>query len=467
MDQEMQVERSVSSDIIAIIDKDLPLEQKRELLDEFHDFDLAESLLEMTRPQRKNLYLCFKPQNLADVFEQLSPEDVITLFSEMSIIDVGKIINLMEIDDLVDVMQAFPTREERIKYLALVDLSKRNDIKELIDYDDSVVGSIMNTNYVEISPEMTVKQAIKTMVNKAEDIEFINVLYVVKNEKLVGAVSLKEIISAGNKPDELISEIMTVNLITVTPLTKNEEAISIMQNYDFLLLPVVDEDFEMLGIISFDDMFETINYESDLDYSRLAGVSDVTIDEDTETVISSVKKRIPWLVILLLINLVTSGIVTGYESILTAIPTLALFMPLILNMAGNTGTQSLGVIIRLFASNQLNSRVDIIKHLWRELLTGIVNGLLIGVMLFGLVVVIKTIEGVGLIDALSFAKVVSISIAVSLSAANIAGALIPLFMKMIKVDPAVASGPLITTVNDIISLLIYFSLATLMLQELF
>lgn len=374
--------------------------------------------------------------------------------------------NLMEIDDLVDVIQAISDRNENIKYIGLLDLQRRNQIKQLIEYDDTVVGSILNTNYVEITPNMTVKQAIKTMVKLAEDIEFINVLYVVENKKLVGAVSLKEIISAGNNPDRLISDIMTVNLITVNPDTKNEEAIFLMKNYDFLLLPVVDSEFNMIGIVSFDDMFETMNYESDMDYSRLAGVTDVNIDENTENVFSSVKKRIPWLIILLFINLITSGIVTGFESVLTAIPTLALFMPLILNMAGNTGTQSLGVIIQLFAYNQLTEKKDIVKHLFREFLTGIVNGVAIGALLFVLVVLLKIIDGVSFYDAISFAKVISISIAVSLAAATIAGAGIPLIMKIVKVDPAVASGPFITTVNDIISLMIYFGLASIMLTDL-
>lgn len=466
MEQNFEVVKSPIQSIIEIINQDETIENKRLLLDEFHNFDLAKSLLEMTPLERKTFFLCFSWKTLADIFEQLDPDNVVDLFRQMPLSDVGKIINLMEIDDLVDVMQEFTDRNENIKFLGLLDIEKRNEIKQLIEYDDTVVGSIMNTNFVEISPDMTIKQAIKVMVKIAADIEFINVLYVVDNKKLVGAVSLKEIISAGNTPDRLINDIMTVNLITVKPDTKNEEAIFLMKNYDFLLLPVVDDNFEIIGIISFDDMFETINYESDMDYSRLAGVTDVNIDEDSENVVSSVKKRIPWLIILLFINLITSGIVTGFESVLTAIPTLALFMPLILNMAGNTGTQSLGVIIQLFATNQLVEKKDIAKHILREFITGIVNGALIGILLFGLVLVIKMIDGTNVIDAISFAKVISISIAVSLSAATIAGAGIPLLMKLIKVDPAVASGPFITTVNDILSLLIYFGLASVMLSEL-
>lgn len=466
MEQINDVIKSPVQSIIDIVRQDESIEKKRLLLDEFHNFDLAESILSMTTSERKTFFLCFPWKTLADIFEQLDPDHVIEIFRQMPLMDVGKIMNLMEIDDLVDVIQAISDRNENIKYIGLLDLQRRNQIKQLIEYDDTVVGSILNTNYVEITPNMTVKQAIKTMVKLAEDIEFINVLYVVENKKLVGAVSLKEIISAGNNPDRLISDIMTVNLITVNPDTKNEEAIFLMKNYDFLLLPVVDSEFNMIGIVSFDDMFETMNYESDMDYSRLAGVTDVNIDENTENVFSSVKKRIPWLIILLFINLITSGIVTGFESVLTAIPTLALFMPLILNMAGNTGTQSLGVIIQLFAYNQLTEKKDIAKHLLREFLTGIVNGVAIGVLLFVLVVLLKIIDGVSFYDAISFAKVISISIAVSLSAATIAGAGIPLIMKIVKVDPAVASGPFITTVNDIISLMIYFGLASIMLTDL-
>ena len=466
MEDILNNQKTPEQSIIEIINQDITIENKRLLLDEFHNFDLAMSLLKMIPLERKTFFLCFSWKTLADIFEQLDPDNVVELFRQMPLSDVGKIMNFMEIDDLVDVMQEITDRNENIKYLGLLSIEKRNEIKQLIEYDETVVGSIMNTNFVELSPDMTVKQAIKIMVKMAADIEFINVLYVVENNKLVGAISLKEIMSAGNTPDRLISDLMTVNLITVNPETKNEEAIFLMKNYDFLLLPVVDDVFEIIGIVSFDDMFETMNYESDMDYSRLAGVTDVNIDENSENVVSSVKKRIPWLIILLFINLITSGIVTGFESILTAIPTLALFMPLILNMAGNTGTQSLGVIIQLFASNQLVEKKDIAKHLLREFITGIVNGIAIGALLFVLVLVIKLIDGTSFIDAASFAKVISISIAVSLSAATIAGAGIPLVMKMIKVDPAVASGPFITTVNDIISLLIYFSLATVMLAEI-
>jgi len=279
-------------------------------------------------------------------------------------------------------------------------------------------------------------------------------------------LSLKEIISAGNQPDRPITEIMTVNLVSVFPTTHKEEAIQLMKDYDFYLLPVIDYERRLLGVISFDDVTEAIDTESDTDYAKLAAISDISIDDDSESIFSSVKKRFPWLVVLLIFDIATSSIVSGFESTLTALPMLALFMPLILNMAGNTGTQSLGVIIGLFAKNKLNDRKTIWLHLFKEFLVGLFNGLIIGVLLFGVVLGIKMITGSTFSTAFPFALVVGTAIAVALAVSTLSGAIIPLAVKLLKIDPAVASGPFITTIDDIIALVIYFSLAILMLGNL-
>lgn len=223
----------------------------------------------------------------------------------------------------------------------------------------------------------------------------------------------------------------------------------------------------MLGIVAYDDIIEALNRESDEDYSRLAAVTDVLIDQKRETVLTSIKKRVPWLVILLFVNVITSSIITGYESVLAMIPTLAFFMPLILNLSGNTGTQSLGIIIRLFATNQLESRRRILKHLFKEFLTGIINGILIAILLFFLVIALRMVQGEKFVDILPFAFVIGLSIAIALAVATVAGAVVPLLLSVLKVDPAVASGPFITTINDIISLLIYLGLASILLANYF
>jgi magnesium transporter len=222
----------------------------------------------------------------------------------------------------------------------------------------------------------------------------------------------------------------------------------------------------MLGVVSFDDMAEAIDDESENDYAQLAAVSDIDIAEEDENVLLTVKKRFPWLAILLFFDLITSSIVAKFEGVLTVLPTLALFMPLILNMAGNTGTQSLGVIIGLFAVNELDDRKKIGRHLLNELLVGLLNGFFIGLILFGMVLLFQRFGGSTWAESARFAMVISLAIGVALGASTMAGALVPLFIKWLRLDPAVASGPFITTIDDILSLLIYFALAVTMLGDL-
>ncbi|MDD4354727.1 MAG: magnesium transporter [Candidatus Izemoplasmatales bacterium] len=455
----------VESDIIRLLNSDLPLMEKRESLDLFHDYELSQSLLVLDQPSRRKFARCFLPSQMASIISQLPPETAYGVLKDLPRSGIGPILNAMESDDLIDIIESIEEPEERVTFLSLINQTKRISIKAMLDYDDALVGSIMNNNYLEIQPENTVKEAIKTMVANAPEVEFINNLYVVDDGVLIGVLSLKEIISAGNQPKALIKDIMTENLITVTPWTKNEDAILLMKNYDFLLLPVVDQDGKILGVVAFDDMFEVLNKESDEDFSKLAAVSDVTIDIEKETIFSTVKKRLPWLIILLAINVITSSIITGFNSVLTMIPVLAVFMPLVLNLAGNTGTQSLGVVIRLFATNQLDTRKEIRKHLYREMITGIINGIAIAIMLFILVFLVRLISGDSFVHILPFALVIALSIAVALIISTLVGSLIPLVISFLKADPAVASGPFITTISDIISLLIYFGLASLMLAS--
>jgi magnesium transporter len=453
-------------DILTILSSDLPKDDKRIQLDLFHDYELGQTLRIMTDSDRLLLYYLLPSAMIANILALVDPEEVCAFVREMPNPNIAPIFAAMQTDDLADIISAFEDRDERITYLSLIEIGKRQVVKTILDYDDKVVGSIMNNNFVALDKTMTAKSAIKELVRVAPQSEFINNLYVLDNQVLIGVLSLKEVIAAGNQPDRPITALMSVNIIAVTPTTPSEEAANTMKDYDFMLLPVVDHEFKMIGVVAFDDIADVINAESDEDYSRLAGITDVNLEETGETVFTSIRKRMPWLVILLFINLITSGIVAGFEAVLALIPILALFMPLILNMAGNSGTQSLGVIIRLFATNQLEDKKAIRKHLLREALTGLFNGLIIGSALFVMVVIIRLIGGSPLRDVLPFAAVVSIAIFIALMVSTVAGALVPLLMKLIKVDPAVASGPFITTINDIIALLIYFGLASALLEVL-
>lgn len=461
-EKELQAENA----IILLLKEEGNLDVLKEKLDDYHDYEIAKTLLMLDGNLRKKLFNILPIRKLTEVFEKLDPEDAFSILQETSLSVIVRIFREMETDDLVDIISAIDDKDDRITYLSLIDVNKRLTIKSLLDFEQGLVGSIMNNDFIAINKSFTVKKAIKTVVNLAPEIEFIHNIYITDEAGVLeGAMSLKELISAGYDQSQIIEDLMSTNLKFVTPSTPVEEAIEIMRNYDFLLLPVVEKNQKLIGIVSFDDILETLSEESAEDYSSLAGLSDVDVDEK-ETVFSTIKKRLPWLIILLFINLITSIIITGYEEQLQLLPTLAVFMPLILNMAGNSGTQSLGIIIRLFATNQLNHKKSIFRHLLIEFLTGLVNGFVIAIGLFLMVIIFNLIRGQDLATGLNFAFVVALSINIALIVATLAGAIVPLLINTLKIDPAVASGPFITTINDILSLLIYFGLASLLITSL-
>jgi magnesium transporter len=464
--EDFEKELQAENDIILILNEEENPNVLKEKLDGYHDYEIAKSLLMMDGNLRKKLFNILPIRKLTEVFEELDPEDAFSILQETSLSVIVRIFREMETDDLVDIISAIDDKDDRITYLSLIDVNKRLTIKSLLDFEQGLVGSIMNNDFIAINKSYTVKKAIKTVVNLAPEIEFIHNIYITDEAGVLeGAMSLKELISAGYDQSQIIEDLMSNNLKYITHSTPVEEAIEIMRNYDFLLLPVVDKNQKLIGIVSFDDILETLTEESAEDYSSLAGLSDVDVDEK-ETVISTIKKRLPWLIILLFINLLTSTIITGYEEQLQLLPTLAVFMPLILNMAGNSGTQSLGIIIRLFATNQLNHKKSILRHLLIEFLTGLVNGFVIAIGLFVMVIIFNLIRGQDIVNGLNFAFVVALSINIALIVATLAGAIVPLMINSLKIDPAVASGPFITTINDIFSLLIYFGLASLLITSL-
>ncbi len=464
--QENQILTTPEEEIIKIIKSLDSDDEKRDQLEIYHDYEIARALLIMDNFLRKQLYEILPLRSLAEVFEELDPEDAYDILEETSISTISKIFSEMETDDLVDIIDVIDDYEDRITYLSLIAVEKRITIKTLLNFDDSAVGSIMNNSYIELHKDMNIKEAIKKVVNEAPECEFINNIYVTEEGILIGALSLKELINAGNDKSQTVESIMSQNLIYVNPATENEDAIELMKNYDFQLLPVVDKQGKLIGIVSFDDMLEALNFESDSDYSSLAGLTETAFDTEDESVFRTVKTRMPWLIILLFVNILTSSIISSYQSVLIALPMLAVFMPLISSMAGNSGTQSLGIVIRLFATNQLDKKKSVLKHLLNQLFTGIVLGIAIAILMFVLVLIINSVRGQDLTSGLKFAGVIALSMNVALIVATIEGAFVPMIIKLIRLDPAVASGPFITTMSDIISILIYFGLASLLIHSL-
>lgn len=449
-------------EILKLFDLDLTKEEFKERIMEFHPYELSEAILEMNPEQRRKLFRRLLPSDIVYSIAHLEEEEILEIFEEMKPRYIVDIIQEMDMDDAVDVMLALP-EEERTGYLKLMDKDHRESIKSFFVYKEDTAGAIMTTEYIEIHVNDTVEQAMRKLIKQAVDAATIYTIYVVDSKNtLVGTLSLREIILA--RKGENIKDIMNQRIVSVNTSLDQEEVADIVADYDFTSIPVVDHLNRILGIITIDDILDVIEEEATEDYSRLAAVSDVEIDSDTETIWMSSRKRLPWLLVLTVLGFMTSTIMVQFEETLAAVPTLALFMPMLLGMAGNSGTQSLAVTIRGLNDGEFNEKSLIRKHLLREIGTGLLNGVLLGLILSVVTYLFLTIAGTE--NAFQITQAVSLSVVVSLTFATVAGALIPILINAIKIDPAVASGPFVTVIVDIIALSVYFFLATVLLLNL-
>lgn len=446
-------------EIQKLFDLELSSEVLRERILDFHPYEISEAIVELTEHQRQILYDALNAEDISYTISHLETEDVFNLFEEMKPRYIADIIQHLDIDDAVDIMLALP-EEEREKYLGLMDEEEQDKIKNMFQYKEYTAGALMTTEYIQVDVEDTVSAAMTKMITQAVDAETIYTIYVVdKKNKLVGTLSLRELILA--RKGQYVKDIMNQRLVTVRTSADQENVANLARDYDFTSIPVVNHLNKMLGIVTIDDIIDVMEEEAIEDYSRLAAVSDVYIDGSTETIWMSAKKRLPWLLILSVLGFLTSTIIAQFEDTLSAVPTIALFMPMILGMAGNTGTQSLAVTIRGLNEGEFDEKSQIMKHLFREVGTGLLNGVLIGIILFGVSYLFLRVSGIE--HALTITQVVSLSIVVSLTVATFSGALIPIIINSFKIDPAVASGPFVTMVIDIIALSVYFFLATVLI----
>ncbi|HOO44305.1 MAG TPA: magnesium transporter, partial [Bacillota bacterium] len=340
-------------------------------------------------------------------------------------------------------------------------------------YKEDEIGAFMSDSYLLVDSQATVREAMIHVTEEAHNVEYISIIYVTENHKLVGYIRLKDLIVA--RANELISDIMETRIPKVLPTDDKEEVASIMQETSQSSIPIVNEHDEIVGIITHDDLMDIVALSEEEDYTKFAAIGDADITIESSNLKNSIRSRLPWLAILLGLSMVTSIILSVFEhrlsgangSVILA-SRLAIYLPLILGMAGNTGTQSLAVMIRYLTKNEEVDKKQIRYHVSRELRTGLSQGFIIGALIFGMVN-LTTLITKGLIGEtdLVYAAVTSVSIFIALSISTMLGALIPLVMTKMKIDPAVASGPFISTVSDIITLSIYYSVSLLILLPLF
>ncbi len=417
---------------------------------DWHPYDQASFFKELEKEDQERVFHFLAPEEIAELFEHLEMEDrdYQELFARLLPSYVADIFTHMSTDDAADILNALE-KKQAIGYIALMPLEAASNVKALMDYEEETAGSIMTLEYVSLYSHMTVSSAMSLLKAEAPNAETIYYVYVVDEQKhLVGVVSLRSLIVSDD--NTLIAEIMNDSVYSVSVSRSREYAARKMRDYDFLALPVVDFKQRLIGIITIDDIVDVLEEEASDDYSKLAAVSNMdTVDQHPVT---AAKKRLPWLIILLFLGMFTASLIGRFEETLNKVSILAVFIPLIAGMAGNTGTQALAVAVRGIATGELEKE-NKFKLIMREAGTGLITGGVCGILVTLVVYIWKGNFYLGLL--------VGASILGTLIVATIAGSIIPILMNKLKIDPAVASGPFITTLNDIISILIYFGMATM------
>ena len=431
-------------------------------LQDFHENDIADVLPELSSAERNKLYRIFDLDTLSDILEYTDEEMAVTYLEEMSLKKAAAILSRTETNILAEILQHFD-KEKRRLLIELLDDEARHDIEMINSFDEEEIGSRMTTNYIVIQDHLSVKEAMSSLVSQAAQNDNISTIFVVNsNQEFYGAIDLKDLIIA--RQDHPLSELIVTSYPYVYGTALIDDCMEDLKDYSEDSIPVLDNDNRLIGVITSANIVDLVDDEMGEDYAKLAGL---TAEEDLEeTTFQSMKKRLPWLIILLFLGMVVSSVVGIFEAVVAVIPIVMCFQSLILDMAGNVGTQSLAVTIRVLMDENLN-RKDKFGLILKEMRIGFANGLFLGIMAFVFIgLYVCFIKG----NALSYSFLISGCVGVSLMLAmvisSLVGTTIPLLFHKIKVDPAVASGPLITTVNDLVAVVTYYGLVWLFMIEL-
>ena len=440
------------------------IQDEEELLDrvmDFHENDIADALQELTSAERKRLYPILGAQHLAEIFSYIDdPEE---FFKEISPEKEAKILSYMDADEAADVLDEMDD-VTRKKLVELLDDEVSRDIRLIMSYDDDEIGSRMTNNFIVIHNTLSIRMAMHELVRQAGENDNISTVYVIDQKDIFyGAIDLKDLIIA--RENDPLEDIISTSYPYVKDHEKIADCIERIKDYAEDSIPVVDEKHQILGVITAQDIVEVVDDEMGDDYAKLAGL---TAEEDlSETTKESMKKRLPWLIILLFLGMAVSSVVGVFETVVAVLPIVMCFQSLILDMAGNVGTQSLAVTIRVLMDENLTGSQKV--HLiFKEMKVGFANGMFLGILAFifiGVYALVLKHNAIG--SAFLISGCVGLSLMVAMVISSLVGTVIPMVFHKIKVDPAVASGPLITTVNDLVAVLTYYGLVWLLLLDVF
>ena len=432
----------------------------RDILTTMNPSDIAYIFAELEE-ERLPLFFRLLPKELAaETFVEMEPEAQELLIQGFSDSELREVLSEMYVDDAVDVIEEMPANVVR-RILSQADPQMRREINEILRYPEHSAGSIMTTEYVSLRPAMTVEEAILRIRRTGVDKETIYTCYVTKDRTLLGLVTVKDLLLA--EDDEMtISELMETNIISVNTHTDQEEVAQMFSHYNFLAFPVVDAEYRMVGIVTFDDAMDVMEDEATEDIEKMGGMLPSERSYLRSSVFELFKNRIFWLLFLMVSSTFTGMIISGFESALAAQVVLTTFIPMLMGTGGNSGSQSSVTIIRSLSLGEVEFS-DLWRVVWKEIRVSVLCGLALAVACFVKLMLIDRMLLGNFDVTVAVALVVCSTMALTVLAAKVVGAILPLFAKKLGLDPAVMASPFITTIVDALSLLVYFGVANSML----
>ena len=472
-----EIEKNVSDEIVDIPEKrdfeeelldiacqNLSLYQLGEKLSDYHENDIASIIPKLSKEVRTRFYKALGVERVSDVFTYL--DDVEDYIEELDSEKAADIIESMDADDAIDVLEELE-EDKKEEIINLMEKESVADIQLIDSYEEEEIGSRMTTNYISFPKHFSIKQAMRTVIREAEENDNITTLYAINEDgTFYGAIQLKDLIRA--RESTPLENIITTSYPYVYAKETLSNCLEQLKEYSEDSIPVLNKNNVLIGAITSSDIVEAVDEELGEDYAKLAGLSE---EEDVnEPIFKSVQKRIPWLLILLGLGLIVSSIITGFqENIPTELIIIYSFQSLILGMSGNTGTQSLGVTIRVLSDENLSTKSKL-QFIFKEMRVGLINGLIIGIISFvfiGLYITYFTELPKGSpYFGFEISACIGFSLILTTVMASLVGSLIPMLFKKIGIDPAVASGPLITTLNDLISVFTFYGISLLLFVKI-
>lgn len=425
----------------------------RAMLAEENEVDIAEGIAQLPQEKAVVAFRTLPKELAAEVFSNLPPETQQIIIQSATDQELSAIVEELYVDDAVDMLEELPANVVK-RVLKNARPDTRRLINQYLNYPENSVGSIMTAEFTDLRQTMTVAEAIDHIRRTGADSESIYTCYVTNaSRKLEGVVSIRELLLAGD--DQLVADLMETDVITAETTEDQEEAVARMMKYDFISLPVVDKEQRLVGIVTVDDVMDVMEEEATEDFEKMAAMAPSEKPYLKTSVFALAKHRIMWLLVLMISGMITGGILGRYEAAFATMPLLVTFIPMLTDTGGNAGSQSSTLVIRGMAVGEIELR-DFVKVFWKELRVSLLVGVILSAVNF--VRLIITYPGNEMI-----ALTVTLALLVTVLLAKTVGGVLPMVAKLCHADPAIMAAPLITTIVDAISLVVYFQIASALL----